>query len=563
VISVDNEFPHMEDSIIHVNTSAAAYGGIQPATGRQGALQDTAPRTLAALAGRNAARPGARLLFDDGPASFEELDAAAQRVACGLQNSGLTKSDRLAVWLDNRWPWLVTLFACARLGAIAVVVNTKFRSKELGDILARSGATHLLMSSDAEGALATLSQCDSLGALRVVVDAGAGQRPRPGNLAALNFVPFAELSRTPSLAIDQGMPDDGIIIFTTSGTTSAPKFVLHDQRRVIRHGLDLAQAAAVNEHSVMFLAPPLCGTFGFSTAFAALAVGARLVVPATWDPQTAYDLMRTHGVTHCMATDDAMHRLLRVSDDVAPLPTLRLAGIAGVNPRLDGIYAEAQARGVKLVGLYGSSELQAIVSLQDPDADVAQRAKRGGRMVGANAKVRARDPRSAQILAHGEPGELEFLVPDSGMKAYYGNPDATAAAFRPDGYFRSGDLGFTESDDRFVFLARMGDTLRLGGFLVDPTEIELVLQSHPTIKEAQVIAVDTARGNRPVAFVILQPHAVLQEAELKVFVGDRLAKFKVPVRFHALQDFPRTESANAAKVQKSKLKELAKEWDFD
>jgi fatty-acyl-CoA synthase len=526
-------------------------------------LQDTAPRTLTALAGRNAGRPGARLLFDERRASFEELDAAAQRVACGLQNSGLAKGDRLAVWLDNRWPWLVTLFACARLGAIAVAVNTKFRSKEVGDILSRSGATHLLMSSDADGALTTLSQCESLGALRVVIDAGAGGGPLPQNLAALDFVPFAELGRSPPLAIDQGMADDGIIIFTTSGTTSAPKFVLHDQLRVIRHGLDLARAAAVDEHSVMFLAPPLCGTFGFSTAFAALAAGARLVMPATWDPQKAYHLMRTHGVTHCMATDDAMQRLLSVAGDATPLPALRLAGIAGVNPRLDGIYKEAQARGIKLAGLYGSSELQAIVSLQDLDADVTQRAKRGGRMVSANAKVRARDPQTSQVLAHGEPGELEFFAPDSGMKAYYGNPDATAAAFRPDGYFRSGDLGFTEADGRFVFLARMGDTLRLGGFLVDPTEIELVLQSHPTIKEAQVIAVDTARGNRPVAFVILQPHAVLQEAELKSFVGERLAKFKVPVRLQALQDFPRTESANAAKVQKSKLKELVKDWELD
>jgi fatty-acyl-CoA synthase len=516
-----------------------------------------APETLADLARINAARADPRLLFDDRAASYADLDEAARRVATGLCEHGLAAGDRLAIWLDNRWAWLVTLFACARLGAMAVVINTKFRSAEVGEILTRSGARHLLTALDGDETLGILGGCASLGALEVIIDAADGGA-LPAALRELKLASFGAMSAAPPLARQYGAADSSVILFTTSGTTSAPKFVMHDQRRVIRHGLDLATAAGVGAESNMFLAPPFCGTFGFSTTFAALSVGARLVVPRGWEPQAALRLLREHRVTHCMATDDAFNRLLSLSQDPDPFPDLRLGGVAGVNPRLDGIYAEAAARNLRFAGLYGSSELQAIVALQDPDLPVEERAKRGGRLVSPEARVRARDPESGAELPHGQAGELEFYVPGSGMKGYFGNAAATAAAYRQDGYFRSGDLGYTETDGRFVFLARMGDTLRLGGFLVDPTEIEQVLQSHPSIKEAQVVEVETERGNRPVAFVILNESAVFDPEDLKRHVAARLAKFKVPVQVHALDDFPRTVSANAAKVQKSKLKELAR-----
>src|SRR6185295_292512 len=110
-------------------------------------------------------------------------------------------------------------------------------------------------------------------------------------------------------------------------------------------------------------------------------------------------------------------------------------------------------------------------SRQDENAPVAQRMLAGGRPATATVRVRARDPETRAILGHGNPGELEFLAPSSRMAGYYGNEDATRTAFTDDGYYRSGDLGHTLADGRFVFLTRMGDALRLGGFLVSPAEI--------------------------------------------------------------------------------------------
>jgi fatty-acyl-CoA synthase len=143
------------------------------------------------------------------------------------------------------------------------------------------------------------------------------------------------------------------------------------------------------------------------------------------------------------------------------------------------------------------------------------------------------------------------------MAAYQGNPLASADAFTRDGYYRSGDLGHTLADGRFVFLARMGDALRLGGFLVSPAEIEAVVQEAPGIAACQVVAVPRAAGLVPVAFVLLQESAALDEAAVIAHVGAKLARYKVPHRVFPISAFPVTPGANATKIQKGKLRELA------
>jgi fatty-acyl-CoA synthase len=161
------------------------------------------------------------------------------------------------------------------------------------------------------------------------------------------------------------------------------------------------------------------------------------------------------------------------------------------------------------------------------------------------------------VLEHGAAGELEFLAPGSRMVEYLGNAAATASAFSEDGYYRSGDLGFTQEDGRFVFLARMGDALRLGGFLVSPAEIEDVVQEAPGIAACQVVAARRPAGLVPVAFVILREGAALDEAAVIGHVAARLARFKVPARVIPLDAFPVTPGANATKIQKGKLREMA------
>jgi len=349
-------------------------------------------------------------------------------------------------------------------------------------------------------------------------------------------------------------PDAGCAIFTTSGTTKAPKFVLHDQRTVIRHAFDVAAGFAIGPDATLLLAPPLCGVFGFCGAMAAIAAGRPFVMAPAWDAEQAARDIVAHRITHCNGTDEACAQLI---DCGADFSSLRFFGYAAFNPAHADIVQRADAAGLKLVGLYGASELQALFARQDERAALAERCLAGGRPVSAAARVRARDPQTGATLAHGEPGELEFLAPSSRMAAYHGNPEATREAVTADGYYRSGDLGYTVADGRFVYLTRMGDSLRLGGFLVSPAEIEAVVQEAPGIAACQVVAIARAGGLVPVAFVLVQDGATLDETTVIAHASRKLARYKVPVRVVAIDAFPVTPGANATKIQKGKLREMA------
>jgi len=280
-----------------------------------------------------------------------------------------------------------------------------------------------------------------------------------------------------------------------------------------------------------------------------------MVMAPGWDAEQAARDIVMHRVTHINGTDEAAAQLLDI--DALSFSNIRLFGYAAFNPAQADIVRRADARGLKLVGLYGASEIQALFAHQDAKAPVAERMLAGGRPVSAQAHVRVRDPESGALLAHGASGELEFCAPSSRMVGYRGDPDATTAGFTADGYYRSGDLGTASADGRFVFLTRMGDALRLGGFLVSPAEIEAVVQEAPGIAACQVVGVPRTEGLLAVAFVILQQGAALDEAAVIAHVASRLARYKVPRRVLPIDAFPVTPGANATKIQKGKLREMA------
>ncbi|MEN8198346.1 MAG: acyl-CoA synthetase, partial [Pseudomonadota bacterium] len=200
--------------------------------------------------------------------------------------------------------------------------------------------------------------------------------------------------------------------------------------------------------------------------------------------------------------------------------------------------------------------VQALLAVQPPRRDPDDRVQPGGVPVSDDVQVRARDPESGKILPHGEDGELEFRGP-SQMAEYFGDPAATRKAMTSDGFLRSGDLGHTTPDGGFIFIARMGDVLRLGGFLVSPPEIESHLVRHPAVSGAQVVGAQIDGRPRAVAFVTVVLGAGFDEAALRGHCRDGLAGFKVPYRIFELDAFPTTKSANGTKIQRAKLREMA------
>lgn len=519
------------------------------------AIPDTLPALLARHA--NVATPA---LIDRGRAiSFCELAGESRRVARGLQRLGVQPGDCVALWLPNVAAWLAAFFACAQLGAIAVSVNTRFRNHELADILHRSRARLLMFWPEFKGIdfSAILGACDprALEHLEATVVYGEGGVQTPATVLGKTAYPYMSLAGSAPLLESSAAPDAGCAIFTTSGTTRAPKFVLHDQRTVLAHASDVAGGFRFDGDAVLLLAPPLCGVFGFCSALAALAAGRPTVMAPAWNAEQAARDIVAHRVTHINGTDEAAAQLLDVAD--ADFSHIRFFGYAAFSPAQADIVQRADARGLKLVGLYGASEIQALFARQNEDAPVHERLLGGGGPVSPAARVRARDPETGMILAHGTQGELEFFAPSSRMAGYHGDPGATADAFTADGFYRSGDLGYTAADGGFVYLARLGDALRLGGFLVSPAEIEAVVQEAPGIAACQVVGVPRAAGLVPVAFVVLHHSAALDEAAVIAHVAGKLARYKVPLRIFPVDVFPVTPGANATKIRKSRLREMA------
>jgi acyl-CoA synthetase (AMP-forming)/AMP-acid ligase II len=155
--------------------------------------------------------------------------------------------------------------------------------------------------------------------------------------------------------------------------------------------------------------------------------------------------------------------------------------------------------------------------------------------------------------------ELEPAPSQSGSKDpdNYGDAEATEKAMTADGWVRSGDLGHLLGDGSFVFETRMGDVLRLGGYLVAPSEIEAHIQCYPGIDGCQAVGAVGEDGPVVVAFVTLRPGVAFDEAALRQYCAKDLARFKTPARCVALEAFPTTPGANGAKVQRAKLREMA------
>ena len=507
-------------------------------------------------------RGSAPLLFDrDRPVSYAAFADEAARLAAGLRSIGVGEGDRVALWLPNLPAWLTTFFACGRLGAIAVSVNTRFRGHEVQDIVSRAGCKAIVYwpgfrNIDFAGILA---ECDpgALSALTHVVAYVEGDERVPESVHGKRVIAYRALVGSGPLHEEAGRPESGCVIFTTSGTTKAPKFVLHDQRTVMRHAHDVALAFGYDAPDTRVLVTaPLCGMFGFTNAMGALAAAAPIVMFPTFDAAESAQAALRHGVTHTHASDEMIGRMLEAVPGTPAFPSARVFGYASFSPAYADLPKRAEARGLTVVGVYGMSEVHALMARQNEAAPFAERVRAGGRCVAPEARVRARDVDSGMIQPHGVAGELELKAP-SCMMGYFGDEAATRAAFTADGYLRSGDIGYCTAENAFVFLTRLGDVLRLGGFLVSPAEIEDVLQTHPSVALAQVVGVETAAGTKAFAFVIVKPGERFDEGALSKHCAARIAKFKVPVRMQSIDTFPVTPGANATKIQKAKLREIA------
>ena len=448
------------------------------------------------------------LVFDDG----EEVSAPAmvdraRLELASLRAQGFKPRDRVAMHRGNDQSAVELLLAAALGGLTVVAVNTRYSDAEVADLVSRSGAR------------------------------------LPAQHTAVG-----PASDDPS--IDRN--DEPFIVFTTSGTTSKPKMVLHHQRSIVEHAVDVVERFEYSSADTVLMDLPICGTFGLTSLMAAVAGNARVLVHG-FDLAATTALTHRERVTTMNGSDDMLHRLLNAGAD---LSHIRLAGYAQFNAALGDIAQRGANHGAVFTGLYGMSEVQALFALRDPSLDVDGRERAGGTVVSSRAAARVVD------------GELQLRGPSLFAGYLHEGGDAideelTGRHFvtdeNGDAWFRTGDLAAMDDDRTFHYISRLGDVLRLGGFLVSPTEITDVLMAAPGVTGAQVVAVDRESGARPVAFVTRDSETALDENALIDHCRERLARYKVPIRIVEVDGFPVTDGPNGVKVRLTELRDRARD----
>ncbi len=481
----------------------------------------------------------------------------AHRWARHLASLGLKAGDAVAVWLPNGAAWLMIELAAARLGLVVVPVNTRFRAPEVREVLRRSGARMVVGPRAFVGV-------DFAALLTEILDApppdGAPVSDVLPRLAWAMFIDDDEIPDAAGALPEPGGGDRLLNLFTTTGSTGTPKLAMHRQSDLVIRFTAAARRFGFQPGERVLCVLPLCGVWGLGVALATLMTGGTAVLSPVFDADDAADVMARARINHLHGGDNM---ILAIMDAVAErggrLADLRTCcfGAFTGQPAAETIRRiEAIGSNVRAAQAYGSSEGLAFITAASPQAPLEQRILAGGPLVDDRTRLRVVEPGTASPVEVGATGEIQ-LSGATVAHGYFGDAAATAAAFTEDGWYRTGDLGQATADGA-VFIARLGDALRLRGNLVDPSEIENVLCAHVDVAEAHVVGARTPeRGDVAVAFVALLSDRHLSEEALLAWCRARLAAFKTPERIVVTSDIPKAQGANGAKVQKTVLRERA------
>ena len=524
--------------------------------------------TIGALVDRAADALGSReaVVFGNQRVSFAAIRDEVDRAARGFIASGIGPGEHVILWVPNRLEWIHAFFGLAKIGAVVVPINTRFRTTDFEYVLRQSDAATLIVV-DAFGGVdytamvrALIPEIDDSGPLashrfpklrRVIM---IGESIPPGALAWRDLLRAADRIAPTVLAQRQGdvAPSAPALILYTSGTTGSPKGAMHSHA-MVRTVADGANRLGITSRDSILLFLPLFHSMGmYLGGMLFLAAGARLVLMDRFDAGAALALIEKERVgfllgfdTHCF--DLLEHPAFAGTDRSSLRLTMVPAGAAGVEPIARRVNRELSPT----TSGYGSSECGTGIALNFlDDSDDARCLGSGFPMPGYEYETR--DPETGRPTAAGEAGEL-YVRGYGVMLGYYGKPKETAEALAPDGWFRTGDLARIDADGFLRYLGRYKDMLKVGGENVDPTEVEAFLEGHPAIAQVKIVGVpDPRRGESPVACVISRPGHSISAEDLARFCAGRIASFKIPSAVVIVDEFPMTTTG---KVQRGALRQ--------
>lgn len=480
------------------------------------------------------------LSFHDGDLTFAEVDSCANRVAQGFAAHGVEQGEHVAIMLPNSADFLFTVFALARLGAVAVPVNTAYKGDLLRHVIESSDSTVVVV--DAEYADRVADLAPELGAVRLVVVRGdAGHVPMdPGPIT----VPFSRLfdHGGDAVSVDVAFSDLQAIMYT-SGTTGRSKGAMVSHALPLMCAVDSLRFVSGGSRTIYCPLPLFHAAGLWDGMMAALVSGARLAVVDRFSASRFWDDVRRFDAQTAMGVFSMIPILLSApegSDDLDnPLETFYMG-----KSSLDAAFHERF--GARTVETYTSTE--AGIGTASPYGE--WRVGSMGTAHDERFEVAVVDEHD-RLLGPDEPGELVLRPrqPHVITSGYYGRPDVTAEVFR-NLWFHTGDRAWVDDDGYFYFLDRMKDAIRRRGENISAFDLECEVNLHPEVLECAAIGVPSELEEEEVKVVVVgRPGGDLDEAALAAYCAERLPSFMVPRYIEIVDSLPRTPTDKVAKFE--------------
>jgi len=487
--------------------------------------------------------------------TYEEVDAAADRLANALADLGVGRGDRVSTMLYNGTEICLTLYACARLGAVFNPMNYRLPAGEVEFIANDAGSTVMVYEADtAEAVEGARPALETVEEYVYVPDPGEERGGEtPGGTRGFYDLLDSGADERPAVEVDE---EDVYGLMYTSGTTGRPKGVVHTHRDMVDHNmLALAEGGLRHTDTGLSVMPLYHAAELHARLLPLIHRGCTNVLYHEFDPEQTLRAVEEHEVTTMFLAPTAWNAVaLTAAQGEFDLSSLRM-GLYGAAPMPGQVLENCKEQLCEdYVQAYGMTEIgPAGVFLYEDEQEQKQGA--AGRP-GLNHEMRVVEPDADPDATVGtdEVGEI-LLRSNSLMNEYWNRPDATAESIRQDDegrtWYYTGDLGRVDEDGYLYVIDRKDDMIISGGENVYPTEVEDVLFTHEDVVEAAVVGEpDEEWGERIVAYVVGDVSA--EELDRFVRESDELADFKRPRAYYFVGELPKNPSG---KVQKFRLRD--------
>ena len=480
----------------------------------------------------------AAFFFPDRPAlsclkkelTYAELNEKTGLLAAALLEMGLKAGERVVLWAANSPEWVIAYFGILKAGGVAVTLSSLLSCDELS-LLVNHAGPRFAFTDNVQG-------FKGLGApLEAIVGPG-GDTDLPGLI-----------DRAPGRAksVDRLRTDVAAILYT-GGTTGTPKGVMltHENINVSAQNVAFIERSTEHDRALCFL--PLHHVFGqVHIMLGTVASAGSLELLSSFNTDLSLEILAENRVTKFFSVPTIYVRLSGLPSLREKLGAVRYCFSSASSLPAEIIRQWKAATGITISEGYGMTESASAVTYNH--YYLHREASVGQTVPGVEVEIR---DASGNRLKEGEEGEI-CVNGRNIMKGYLDNPTETEAAFWPDGWFRSGDLGVLD-EDRYLFIVdRLKDLIITGGENVYPREIEEALYQRPEVQECSVVGLpDRQWGERVVAFIVPKEGEAVSGTELKSFLKARLSPYKVPKEYVVLKELPK---GSTGKILKRELKE--------